>query len=81
MNSQKASIIDAGDCIEYGSYSLASYFLDGDTTNSAHHRFCHIQVTDPDKRITCKESKKKKQVKEKEKPKEEENFFKSVEEY
>ena len=60
MNSDRVSIIDANDCIDYGSYTLASYFLDADMTNQANHRFWHIQVTDPEKRTTCKSSKNKK---------------------
>ena len=47
MNSERVSLIDAAQNLDYGSYTLAGYYLDGDMTNSANHRFCHIQVTDP----------------------------------
>lgn len=62
MNSEKVEIIDSGSALDYGSYTLASYFLDSDVTNSAKNRFKKIDVWNPDERIGQKESKKKKEV-------------------
>ena len=61
MNSEKVEIIDSGSALDYGSYTLASYFLDNDVTNSAKNRFKKIDVLNPDERIGEKEKKKKKE--------------------
>ena len=61
MNSEKVEIIDSASALDYGSYTLASHFLDSDVTNSAKNRFKKIDVLNPDERIGEKEKKKKKE--------------------
>ena len=81
MNSDKVEIIDSGSSLDYGSYTMAGYFLDSDVTNSAKNRFNKISVRTPDERIGVNEKKKKKEVPETKKDKETkgEAFLKEVE--
>ena len=60
MSSDLVSTIDSAPNLEYGTYALASYFLDSDYTNASNHRFNHISVLHPDDKITIKEKKKDK---------------------
>lgn len=53
------SIIDSAASLDFGRYALAGYYLDSDVSNSASHRFSHIKVTDPEKKIETKKEKKK----------------------
>lgn len=39
MNSDQVDIVKASDSLEYGSYTLANYFLDSDVTDTSKHRF------------------------------------------
>ena len=54
--------IDSGSSLDYGSYTMAGYFLDSDVTNSAKNRFKKINVRTPEERIGVNEKKKKKEV-------------------
>ena len=51
MNTEKVSTIDTGEHIDYGSYTLASHFLDSDYSKTASHRFSQISVVHPGERI------------------------------
>ena len=75
MNSEKVEVLDSGSSLDYGSYTMAGFFLDSDVNNSAKHRFKEIDVWNPDYRIGENEKKKKKkEVLEPRKAKEEINM-------
>ena len=57
MNSDKVTTIDSTTDCEFGTYSLADYYLDSDYSNSSHHRFLPISVLDPEKKKNTKNKK------------------------
>lgn len=80
MNTDRVTTIDTGSSLDYGCYTLANYFLQGDYSNSANHRYLPISVINPDEKIGEPEIKTKKKAT---KPQNAEvsNMFKNVEEY
>jgi len=47
MKTDKVSTIDTGSSLDFGTYTLANYFLDSDCSNSANHRYIPISVMRP----------------------------------
>lgn len=64
MNSDNVTTIDSTTDCEFGTYSLADYYLDSDYSNSSHHRFLPISVLHPEKKLAEKKKKKAKKAKE-----------------